>query len=113
MNKRIGEFVGIFAKGAIAGIVTVFQDISGAIGKVTSKITELIPPVQNTDKAVDGVTKHRAGIEKLGKVFGGLIAVILTGKATFSVLNGMKSGIESLGKAISAIKNAPGIIAKI
>lgn len=113
LNKRIGEFVGIFAKGAIAGIVTVFQDISGAIGKVTSKITELIPPVQNTDKAVDGVTKHRAGIEKLGKVFGGLIAVILTGKATFSVLNGMKSGIESLGKAISAIKNAPGIIAKI
>lgn len=113
LNKRIGEFVGIFAKGAIAGIVTVFQDISGAIGKVTSKITELIPPVQNTDKAVDGITKHRAGIEKLGKVFGGLIAVILTGKATFSVLNGMKSGIESLGKAISAIKNAPGIIAKI
>lgn len=113
LNKRIGEFVGIFAKGAIAGIVTVFQDISGAIGKVTSKITELIPPVQNTDKAVDGVTNHRAGIEKLGKVFGGLIAVILTGKATFSVLNGMKSGIESLGKAISAIKNAPGIIAKI
>ncbi len=113
LNKRIGEFVGIFAKGAIAGIVTVFQDISGAIGKVTSKITELIPPVQNTDKAVDGVTKYRAGIEKLGKVFGGLIAVILTGKATFSVLNGMKSGIESLGKAISAIKNAPGIIAKI
>lgn len=113
LNKRIGEFVGIFAKGAIAGILTVFQDISGAIGKVTSKITELIPPVQNTDKAVDGVTKHRAGIEKLGKVFGGLIAVILTGKATFSVLNGMKSGIESLGKAISAIKNAPGIIAKI
>lgn len=113
LNKRIGEFVGIFAKGAIAGIVIVFQDISGAIGKVTSKITELIPPVQNTDKAVDGVTKHRAGIEKLGKVFGGLIAVILTGKATFSVLNGMKSGIESLGKAISAIKNAPGIIAKI
>lgn len=113
LNKRIGEFVGIFAKGAIAGIVTVFQDISGAIGKVTSKITELIPPVQNTDKAVDGVTKHRAGIEKLGKVFGGLIAVILTGKATFSVLNGMKSGIEGLGKVISAIKNAPGIIAKI
>lgn len=113
LNKRIGEFVGIFAKGAIAGIVTVFQDISGAIGKVTSKITELIPPVQNTDKAVDGVTKHRAGIEKLGKVFGRLIAVILTGKATFSVLNGMKSGIEGLGKVISAIKNAPGIIAKI
>lgn len=113
LNKRIGEFVGIFAKGAIAGIVTVFQDISGAIGKVTSKITELIPPVQNTDKAVDSVTKHRAGIEKLGKVFGGLIAVILTGKATFSVLNGMKSGIEGLGKVISAIKNAPGIIAKI
>lgn len=110
---KLGEFIGIFAKGAFSGIVTVFQDISSAIGKVASKLADLIPPMNHTNKAVDGVTKHRAAIEKLGKVFGGLIAVILTGKATFSVLNGMKSGIESLGKAISAIKNAPGIIAKI
>lgn len=111
LNKRIGEFVGIFAKGAFEGIVTVFQDISTAIGKVFSKLVDIIPKMQDTGKAVDGVTKHRASIERLGKVFGGLIAAILAGKGTYKVLHTMSSGIGTIGKMISTIKKAPNIIA--
>lgn len=111
LNKRIGEFVGIFAKGAFEGIVTVFQDISTAIGKVFSKLVDIIPQMQDTGKAVDGVTKHRASIERLGKVFGGLIAAILAGKGTYKVLHTMSSGIGAIGKMISTIKKAPNIIA--
>ena len=111
LNKRIGEFIGIFAKGAFEGIVTVFQDISTAIGKVFSKLVDIIPQMQDTGKAVDGVTKHRVAIERLGKVFGGLITAILAGKGTYKVLHAMSSGIGAIGKTISTIKKAPNIIA--
>ena len=79
-------------KALFSGIVTVFQDISSAIGKVASKLVDLIPQVDDTNKAVDGVAKHRAAIEKLGKVFGGLITVILAGKGTWAVLDKMRFG---------------------
>ena len=111
LNKRIGEFVGIFAKGTFEGIVTVFQDISTAIGKVFSKLVDIIPQMQDTGKAVDGVTKHRAAIERLGKVFGGLITTILAGKGTYKVLHTMSSGFGAIGKTISTIKKAPNLIA--
>lgn len=111
LNKRIGEFVGIFAKGTFEGIVTVFQDISTAIGKVFSKLVDTIPQMQDTGKAVDGVTKHRAAIERLGKVFGGLITTILAGKGTYKVLHTMSSGFGAIGKTISTIKKAPNLIA--
>lgn len=111
LNKRIGEFVGIFAKGTFEGIVTVFQDISTAIGKVFSKLVDIIPQMQDTGKAVDGVTKHRATIERLGKVFGGLITTILAGKGTYKVLHTMSSGFGAIGKTISTIKKAPNLIA--
>ena len=113
LNRLIGEFIGIFAKGAFSGIVTVFQDISSVIGKVASKLADIIPPMNNTNKAVDGVTKHRAAIEKLGKVFGGLITAILAGKATFKVLDTMRFGIVGLGNAFRALKNAPSILAAL
>ena len=113
LNRLIGEFIGIFAKGAFSGIVTVFQDISSVIGKVASKLVDLIPPMNNTNKAVDGVAKHRAAIEKLGKVFGGLITAILAGKATFKVLDTMRFGIVGLGNAFRALKNAPSILAAL
>lgn len=111
--KKIGEFIGIFAKGTFEGIVTVFQDISSAIGKVASKLVELIPQMDDTNKAVDGVAKHRAAIEKLGKVFGGLITAILAGKATFKVLDTMRFGIVGIGNAFRALKNAPSILAAL
>ena len=111
LNKRIGEFVGIFAKGTFEGIVTVFQDISTAIGKVFSKLVDIIPQMQDTGKAVDGVTKHRAAIERLGKVVGGLITTILAGKGTYKVLHTMSSGFGAIGKTISTIKKAPNLIA--
>lgn len=110
--KEFGEFIGIFAKGTFEGIVTVFQDISNAIGKVTSKVAEMLPYMDNTGKAVDGVTKHRASIERLGKVFGGLVATVIAGKGTYKVLTTMSSGIGAigktaggLGKTMSALKN--------
>ena len=111
--NKLGEFIGIFAKGAFSGIVTVFQDISSAIGKVASKLVDLIPQMDNTNKAVDGVAKHRAAIEKLGKVFGGLITAILAGKATFKVLDTMRFGIVGIGNAFRALKNAPSILAAL
>ncbi len=111
--NKLGEFIGIFAKGAFSGIVTVFQDISSAIGKVASKLVDLIPQMDDTNKAVDGVAKHRAAIEKLGKVFGGLITAILAGKATFKVLDTMRFGIVSIGNAFQALKNAPSILAAL
>lgn len=111
--KKIGEFIGIFAKGTFEGIVTVFQDISSAIGKVASKLVDLIPQMDDTNKAVDGVAKHRAAIEKLGKVFGGLITAILAGKATFKVLDTMRFGIIGIGNAFRALKNAPSILAAL
>lgn len=111
--NKLGEFIGIFAKGAFSGIVTVFQDISSAIGKVASKLVDLIPQVDDTNKAVDGVAKHRAAIEKLGKVFGGLITAILAGKATFKVLDTMRFGIVGIGNAFRALKNAPSILAAL
>lgn len=117
LNRLIGEFIGIFAKGAFSGVVTVFQDISSAIGKVASKLVDLIPQMNNTNKAVDGVAKHRAAIEKLGKVFGGLITAILAGKGTYKVLKTMSSGIGAigktaggLGKTMSALKNGKGVV---
>ena len=113
LNRLIGEFIGIFAKGAFSGIVTVFQDISNAIGKVASKLVDLIPPMNNTNKAVDGVAKHRAAIERLGKVFGGLIATILAGKTTFKVLDTMRFGIVGIGNTFRALKNAPSILAAL
>lgn len=111
--KKIGEFIGIFAKGTFEGIVTVFQDISSAIGKVASKLVDLIPQMDDTNKAVDGVAKHRAAIEKLGKVFGDLITAILAGKATFKVLDTMRFGIVGIGNAFRALKNAPSILAAL
>ena len=111
--NKFGEFIGIFAKGAFSGIVTVFQDISSAIGKVASKLVDLIPQMDDTNKAVDGVAKHRAAIEKLGKVFGGLITAILAGKATFKVLDTMRFGIVGIGNAFRALKNAPSILAAL
>lgn len=111
--KKIGEFIGIFAKGTFEGIVTVFQDISSAIGKVASKLVDLIPQMDDTNKAVDGVAKHRAAIERLGKVFGGLITAILAGKATFKVLDTMRFGIVGIGNAFRALKNAPSILAAL
>lgn len=110
--NKLGEFIGIFAKGAFSGIVTVFQDISSAIGKVASKLVDLIPQMDDTNKAVDGVAKHRAAIERLGKVFGGLVATVIAGKGTYKVLTTMSSGIGAigktaggLGKTMSALKN--------
>lgn len=115
--KEFGEFIGIFAKGTFEGIVTIFQDISNAIGKVTSKVAEMLPYMDNTGKAVDGVAKHRAAIEKLGKVFGGLVATVLAGKGTYKVLKTMSSGIGAigktaggLGKTMSALKNGKGVV---
>lgn len=110
LNRLIGEFIGIFAKGAFSGIVTVFQDISSVIGKVASKLADLIPPMNNTNKAVDGVTKHRAAIEKLGKVFGGLIATILAGKATFKVLDTMRFGFLGIANTFSKIAKGKTLI---
>lgn len=107
---KLGEFIGIFAKGAFSGIVTVFQDISSAIGKVASKLADLIPPMNHTNKAVDGVTKHRAAIEKLGKVFGGLIATILAGKATFKVLDTMRFGFLGIAGTFSKIAKGKTLI---
>lgn len=108
--KEFGEFIGIFAKGAFSGIVTVFQDISSAIGKVASKLVDLIPPMNNTNKAVDGVAKHRAAIEKLGKVFGGLITAILAGKATFKVLDTMRFGFLGIANTFSKIAKGKTLI---
>lgn len=111
--KEFGEFIGIFAKGTFEGIVTVFQDISNLVGKVASKLAETLPYMQNTDKAVDGVTRHRASIERLGKVFGGLIAALVAGKTTFKVLDTMRLGIVGIGNTISTLRKAPTIIAGI
>nr|DAG85260.1 MAG TPA: tail tape measure [Bacteriophage sp.] len=115
--KEFGEFIGIFAKGAFEGIVTVFQDISNAIGKVTSKVAEMLPYMDDTSKAVGGVAKHRAVIERLGKVFGGLVTTVLAGKGTYKVLKTMSSGIGAigktaggLGKTMSALKNGKGVV---
>ena len=115
--KEFGEFIGIFAKGAFEGIVTVFQDISNAIGKVTSKVAEMLPYMDETGKAVDGVAKHRVAIERLGKVFGGLVTTVLAGKGTYKVLKTMSSGIGAigktaggLGKTMSALKNGKGVV---
>lgn len=110
LNRLIGEFIGIFAKGAFSGIVTVFQDISSVIGKVASKLADIIPPMNNTNKAVDGVTKHRAAIEKLGKVFGGLITAILAGKATFKVLDTMRFGFLGIANTFSKIAKGKTLI---
>lgn len=101
--KELGEFIGIFAKGAFKGIVTVFEDISDAVGKVTSKLVDFIPQMDDTNKAVDGVAKHRAAIEKLGKVFGGLITVILAGKGTWAVLDKMRFGFLGIANTFSKI----------
>ncbi len=110
LNRLIGEFIGIFAKGAFSGIVTVFQDISSVIGKVASKLADIIPPMNNTNKAVDGVTKHRAAIEKLGKVFGGLIAAILAGKGTWAVLDKMRFGFLGIANTFSKISKGKTLI---
>ena len=110
LNRLIGEFIGIFAKGAFSGIVTVFQDISSVIGKVASKLEDIIPPMNNTNKAVDGVTKHRAAIEKLGKVFGGLIAAILAGKGTWAVLDKMRFGFLGIANTFSKISKGKTLI---
>ena len=107
---ELGEFIGIFAKGAFSGIVTVFRDISSAIGKVASKLVDLIPQMNNTNKAVDGVAKHRAAIEKLGKVFGGLITAILAGKATFKVLDTMRFGFLGIANTFSKIAKGKTLI---
>lgn len=107
---KLGEFIGIFAKGAFSGVVTVFQDISSVIGKVASKLADIIPPMNNTNKAVDGVTKHRAAIEKLGKVFGGLITAILAGKATFKVLDTMRFGFLGITNTFSKIAKGKTLI---
>lgn len=111
--KEFGEFIGIFAKGTFEGIITVFQDISNLVGKVVSKLAETLPYMQSTDKAVDGVTRHRASIERLGKVFGGLIAAIVAGKTTFKILDTMRLGIVGIGNTISTLRKAPTIIAGI
>lgn len=111
--KEFGEFIGILAKGTFEGIVTVFQDISNLVGKVASKLAETLPYMQSTDKAVDGVSRHRASIERLGKVFGGLIAAIVAGKTTFKVLDTMRLGIVGIGNTISTLRKAPTIIAGI
>ena len=108
--NKLGEFIGIFAKGAFSGIVTVFQDISSAIGKVASKLVDLIPQMDDTNKAVDGVAKHRAAIEKLGKVFGGLITVILAGKGTWAVLDKMRFGFLGIANTFSKIAKGKTII---
>ncbi len=108
--NKLGEFIGIFAKGAFSGIVTVFQDISSAIGKVASKLVDLIPQMDDTNKAVDGVAKHRAVIEKLGKVFGGLITVILAGKGTWAVLDKMRFGFLGIANTFSKIAKGKTLI---
>ena len=115
--KEFGEFIGIFGKGTFEGIVTVFQDISSAIGKVTSKVAEILPYMDDTGKAVDGVAKHKAAIERLGKVFGGLVATVIAGKGTYKVLKTMSSGIGAigktaggLGKTMSALKNGKSVV---
>ena len=108
--REMGEFIGIFAKGAISAAIDLFQDISNFIGKISEKLADLIPQMQGTSKSIDEVAKHRQAIELLGKAFALFVTAVLAGKGTLSVFKGIKSGFEGIQGSVKTIKAAESTI---
>lgn len=108
--REMGEFIGIFAKGAISAAIDLFQDISNFIGKISEKLADLIPQMQGTSKSIDEVAKHRQAIELLGKAFALFVTAALAGKGTLSVFKGIKSGFEGIQGSVKTIKAAESTI---
>lgn len=108
--REMGEFIGIFAKGAISAAIDLFQDISNFIGKISEKLADLIPQMQGTSKSIDEVAKHRQAIEFLGKAFALFVTAALAGKGTLSVFKGIKSGFEGIQGSVKTIKAAESTI---
>lgn len=108
--REMGEFIGIFAKGAISAAIDLFQDISNFIGKISEKLADLIPQMQGTSKSIDEVAKHRQAIELLGKAFTLFVTAALAGKGTLSVFKGIKTGFEGIQASVKTIKAAKSTI---
>lgn len=108
--REMGEFIGIFAKGAISAAIDLFQDISNFIGKISEKLADLIPQMRGTSKSIDEVAKHRQAIELLGKAFTLFVTVALAGKGTLSVFKGIKTGFEGIQASVKTIKAAESTI---
>lgn len=108
--REMGEFIGIFAKGAFSAAIDLFQDISNFIGKISEKLADLIPQMQGTSKSIDEVAKHRQAIELLGKAFALFVTAALAGKGTLSVFKGIKSGFEGIQGSVKTIKAAESTI---
>ena len=108
--REMGEFIGIFAKGALSTTIDLFQDISSFIGKISEKLVDLIPQMQGTSKSIDEVAKHRQAIELLGKAFALFVTAALAGKGTLSVFKGIKSGFEGIQGSVKTIKAAESTI---
>lgn len=108
--REMGEFIGIFAKGAISAAIDLFQDISNFIGKISEKLADLIPQMQGTSKSIDEIAKHRQAIELLGKAFALFVTAALAGKGTLSVFKGIKSGFEGIQGSVKTIKAAESTI---
>ena len=108
--REMGEFIGIFAKGALSATIDLFQDISSFIGKISEKLVDLIPQMQGTSKSIDEVAKHRQAIELLGKAFALFVTAALAGKGTLSVFKGIKTGFEGIQASVKTIKAAESTI---
>lgn len=108
--REMGEFIGIFAKGALSTTIDLFHDISSFIGKISEKLVDLIPQMQGTSKSIDEVAKHRQAIELLGKAFALFVTAALAGKGTLSVFKGIKSGFEGIQGSVKTIKAAESTI---
>lgn len=108
--REMGEFIGIFSKGAIYAAIDLFQDISNFIGKISEKLADLIPQMQGTSKSIDEVAKHRQAIELLGKAFTLFVTAALAGKGTLSVFKGIKTGFEGIQASVKTIKAAKSTI---
>lgn len=108
--REMGEFIGIFSKGAISAAIDLFQDISNFIGKISEKLADLIPQMQGTSKSIDEVAKHRQAIELLGKAFTLFVTAALAGKSTLSVFKGIKTGFEGIQASVKTIKAAKSTI---
>ncbi len=108
--REMGEFIGIFSKGAISAAIDLFQDISNFIGKISEKLADLIPQMQGTSKSIDEVAKHRQAIELLGKAFALFVTAALAGKGTLSVFKGIKTGFEGIQASVKTIKAAKSTI---
>ncbi|MCR1902289.1 tape measure protein [Ligilactobacillus apodemi] len=97
--KAVGEMAGIIAKSAFSTFVDVLNAVGKALGAAFDKLSPLIPALNETDKGVTAVSKHKEALEAVGFAIGGIGTAVAAIKGAKAIFNGVSAGITALSNA--------------